>query len=307
MLIHISETKVLNMSFLAKQLLPPIFFKAAKKLFRRKSKIEYRYGDFSILLPFDHLLPEYQKNFAKYDRFLPHLVQHLSSDATIVDIGANVGDTLAGMVEKNPYSTFVCIEPDSEFYGYLVDNIDRIKRIRPQLNVLAVQTLVGKTVSGVSLVGVGGTKHAVINDQGGIKSRLLDEILAELPGVSNVRLLKSDVDGFDYDVIDSSFSIINRYGPMVFLECFCEFDYQKEGYKKTLSSLEKCGYIDWTVFDNFGEVVLRTSDVGIVFQLIEYAWAQRNKRTTQKIYYFDILASLENDKDLIGTALSSYV
>ena len=295
------------MSFLAKQFLPPIFFKGAKRLFRGRSKIEYRYGDFSILLPFDHLMPEYQKNFAKYDRFLPHLVQHLSSDATVVDIGANVGDTLAGMVEKNPYSSFVCIEPDNEFFSYLVDNIDRIKRMRPQLNVLAVQALVGKTISGASLVGVGGTKHAVVNDKGGIKSQLLDEILAELPDVSNVRLLKSDVDGFDYDVIDSSFSTINKYGPMVFLECFCEFDYQKEGYKKTLSSLEICGYIDWTVFDNFGEFVLRTNDVGIVFQLIEYVWVQRNRKTTQKIYYFDILASRDSDKNLIGTALSSYV
>ena len=168
--------------------------------------------------------------------------------------------------------------------------------------------MVGKTVSGASLVGAGGTKHAVIDDKGGsIKSRMLDEILADLPGVSNVRLLKSDVDGFDYDVLDSSSSVIDQHGPMVFFECDCASDYQKEGYKKTLSSLESQGYVDWTVFDNFGEVILRTHDLGVVHQLMEYVWAQRGRKTTPKIYYLDILAVRARDSDLIGTALRSYM
>ena len=279
----------------------------AKKLFRSKSKIEYRYGEFSILLPFNHRLPEYQRVHPKYDRFLPHLGQHLPPGSTVIDIGANVGDTLAGMVEKNPALSFVCIEPDGEFFDYLVGNIERIKTVRPQLDALSVQSLVGRAVSGASLVGVGGTKHAVIDDKvGSIKSRTLDEILADPPGVSNIRLLKSDVDGFDYDVLDASSSVIDQHGPMIFFECDCESDRQKVGYRKTLSSLESRGYADWTVFDNFGATMLRTSDLGLVYQLMEYVWAQRDRKTAPRIYYLDILAARARDKDLIGTALSSY-
>jgi len=263
----------------------------------------YQYKDFSIKIPANHLLPEYQQTCPKYDRFLPHLVKYFNASDTIVDIGANVGDTLAAMVEKNAASNYICIEPDDSFYRYLEENIDRIKKSIIDLKIEAIKALVGKNISNVSLDGKGGTKHAVTDDEGGIKSLPLDEMI---PNAMNIRILKSDVDGFDYDVLDSSMSVIQTHKPIIFFECQYDFDYQKNGFSKTIEKLESAGYCDWTIFDNFGEVVVRTNDIDIISQLMNYVWQQNVGNTTRTIYYFDILCVQKTDSSLIDKVLSEY-
>lgn len=275
--------------------------KKIRKLY--KSPIVYQYKNFSITLPANHLLPEYQLTNPKYDRFLPHLAKYAHADDTIVDIGANVGDTLAGMAEKNQSSTYICIEPDDSFFKHLEENVKRIKKSVKDLNVITIKALVGKNISNVSLDGKDGTKHAVIDTNGGIKSLPLDEMI---PNTLNVRILKSDVDGFDYDVLDSSMSVIQTYKPIIFFECQYDFEYQRDGYSKTLKKLESAGYCDWVLFDNFGEVVLRTNNLDIVSQLMRYVWQQNIGKTTRTIYYFDILAIQKTDSSFIDKVLSEY-
>ena len=276
-----------------------------KRKIRQYSKfpILYQYKDFSIKLPANHLLPEYQNAHPKYDRFLPHLVKYATSSDTIVDIGANVGDTLAGMAEKNSTSNYICIEPDDTFYKHLEENINRIKKSITGFKIKTIKALVGKNISNVSLDGKGGTKHAIIDNGGTIKSLPLDEMI---PYELNVRVLKSDVDGFDYDVLDSSMSVIETHKPIIFFECQYDFEYQKNGYSKTLKILESVGYCDWTVFDNFGEVIVRTNNVSIVDQLMNYLWQQNIGNATRTINYFDILSVQKDDSLLIDKVLIEY-
>jgi hypothetical protein len=59
-----------------------------------KLSIFQKFEEYSIELTPDHLLPTYQKNHPKYDRFLPVLVAHLEKGCVIVDVGANVGDSV---------------------------------------------------------------------------------------------------------------------------------------------------------------------------------------------------------------------
>lgn len=214
--------------------------RVSRKLRRyRKSPITYQYKAFSIELPPHHQLPEHQKRHPKYDRFLPHLARCVDPAETIVDIGANVGDTLAGMVEQNARPTYVCIEPDDAFHCHLENNVERMRSSVSGLRVEIIKALVGKNVSNVVLVGERGTKHAVASGPGGIESSPLDELIG--PG-HKVRLLKSDVDGFDYDVLDSSMAIISRDGPMIFFECQYENEHQLVAYRRRLESLECAGY-----------------------------------------------------------------
>jgi FkbM family methyltransferase len=287
---------------------PSLFEKITSRISRklhpyRKSPITYQYKAFAIELPPYHQLPEHQKRHPKYDRFLPHLARCVDPAETIVDIGANVGDTLAGMVEQNARPTYVCIEPDDAFHRHLENNVERIRASVSGLRVEIIKALVGKNVSNVALVGERGTKHAVASGPGGIESSPLDELIG--PG-HKVRLLKSDVDGFDYDVLDSSMAIISRDGPMIFFECQYENEHQLVAYRKTLESLESAGYRDWTLFDNFGEVLLRTDDLNAVNQLLDYVWRQNTGRATRTIYYFDILAVRKDDSTLIDRVLSGY-
>lgn len=66
----------------------------------------YKVKNFDLQIPIDHRLPLYQSQFANYDRFLPHLAKQLDSNDLVIDIGANVGDTVAAMLLENPNLRF---------------------------------------------------------------------------------------------------------------------------------------------------------------------------------------------------------
>jgi FkbM family methyltransferase len=270
-----------------------------------KSPMRHRFGDFSIELPATHQLQDYQQKHPKYDKFLPFLARYIDPPGTIVDVGANVGDTLAGMVQQNPSVRYVCIEPDDFFYRYLEQNARTIEASVTGLEIQTIKALVGQNISSVSLDGKRGTRHAVMNSMGDIESAPLHELVADT-GSTNIRLLKSDVDGFDYDVLDSSMPVIEAHGPMLFFECHYDHEYQKDGYARTIRSLEAAGYCDWTLFDNFGESMVRTDNVDVVIQLMDYVWQQNTGQTTRTIYYYDILAVQQKDSALIGQVLAEY-
>lgn len=287
---------------------PSLISRLSSKILRRLRKysklpINYKYKSFSINLPAHHLLPEYQKTNPKYDRFLPHLTRYINPSETIIDIGANIGDSLAGMAEQNTTAHYICIEADDSFYRHLEENVKKIKTSINHLKVTTIKALVGKNISNVSLDGQYGTKHAVILNEGGLTSSPLDEVI---PNESSVRILKSDVDGFDYDVLDSSMAVIKKHKPILFFECQFDHEYQKTGYLQTLRTLEQAGYCDWIIFDNFGEVVMRTGDMSIICQLISYIWQQNTGRSTRTIYYYDILAIQKEDTLLVNRVLEEY-
>lgn len=267
--------------------------------------LKHQYSKYFILLPPSHMLPAYQKHHLKYDRFLPYLAKHVNPSNTIIDVGANVGDSLAAMIETNPHSKYICIEPDELFFDYLQKNIARIKHAIGNLKIVSIQALVGKSILSASLEGHDGTKRAVVTSTGKYKSEPLDLLTSEFTNGA-VGLIKSDVDGFDYDVLNSSIDVIKTYKPILFFECQFDFEYQKNGFNATLITLAMEGYMDWTVFDNYGAVILRTRELDIVTQLLSYLWDQNSGLTTRTIFYYDILVSHEKDLDTVNTALSEY-
>ncbi|CAM8624657.1 Methyltransferase FkbM [Burkholderiales bacterium] len=278
-----------------------------KQKFRRSFNIpiRYQYSGFDILLPADHQLPAHQLAHPKYDRFLPHLGKHLESSDLVVDIGANIGDTLAGMYEANPTLRFICVEADDYFFSGLENNIQRIKDFGHHLEVKAVKALIGKSISAVTLEGQGGTKHAVVGTSGGIHPIPLDELLAG-DDISSLRLLKTDVDGFDYDVLDSSMTLIVKSQPMIFFELQYDNYSQYESYLRTIQQLTSLGYDHWFIFDNFGSLILRTRDLSTLRQLMAYVQQQNLDKTTRTIYYFDILTARDADVPNIDRALETY-
>ena len=146
-----------------------------------------------------------------------------------------------------------------------------------------------------------------ILDVGGqIISKPLDLVIGETPH-TRVCLLKTDVDGFDYDVLNSASSTIKKHKPIIFFELQYSEVAQKNGFRETLESLFRRGYNDFTVFDNFGELMFRSNQIREIIQLMEYIWRQNVGLAARTIYYFDILAAARRaDSLVIDAALSSY-
>ena len=138
-----------------------------------------------------------------------------------------------------------------------------------------------------------------------MQSLTLDAILENL-NCKKVRLLKSDVDGFDFDILNSAKKVLLRELPLVYFECFYLQEWQKIGYIQQIHLLYESGYIDWIIFDNFGSVVMRTENIECLFQLMEYIWNQNIGKASRTIHYFDILAAQKGDTALINTVLAGY-
>jgi FkbM family methyltransferase len=266
----------------------------------------YSVGEFEIALSIDHMLPEYQRSHPLYDRFLPHLAAHLPRDATIVDVGANCGDTLAALASVQPAARYLCIEPDATFFKLLEANIRVIESHLPTANIFAVKALVGRSVGSATLVGTDGSKHAVVGTDGdGLRTRSLDSIFAE-SRLTDLTLLKSDVDGFDYDVLDSAEVLLREQSPILFFECQYEHAFQKDGFDRLVMRLAEIGYRQWTLFDKFGAKAFTTENVADVQQLFSYVWIQNQGKSTRTINYFDLLAVGNRHYENVAAALNSY-
>lgn len=263
--------------------------------------LEHACGAGPILLPPGHKLPEYQRLYPRYDRFLPRLARHVPAGATIIDVGANVGDTVASMAPAAPQAHFLCIEPDPTFFRYLEINAARVRAAVPGVTIALHRSLVGQAVQRATLDSGAGTAHARPDAQG-MASVTLDRIVAEA-GLPPVALLKSDVDGFDFDVIDSARAVIAADEPLLFFECQPLDEAQREGFGALLPRLEAAGYRHWAVFDNFGQVMLRTPAAAVVDQLVGYAWRQARPGATRTVYYVDVLAATDRHAAAMAAAL----
>lgn len=213
----------------------------------------------------------------------------------MIDVGANCGDSLANMFEGNCQLNYICIEPDDAFFDYLRKNIMRIREADPSLKVSAIKAFIGLRTQNFALEGTKGTEE----------TKSLDSVVSELKSV-NLKFIKIDVDGFDYDVINSAPILLTSYKPIIFFECYYKYDYQKLGFEKAILWLRDIGYEHWAIFDNFGEFLMQSRDVAQIFQMMEYIWKQNQNKSTRTIYYFDLLTATDMEASLIDAALAKY-
>jgi len=149
--------------------------------------------------------------------------------------------------------------------------------------------------------------HRGGNHTSALSATPLDRILSDLHiSPSQVSCVKTDTDGYDYDVINSANYLIRHSTPLLFMECYYPTESHLLEYKKMISSLEKLNYSQWAVFDNYGSLLLASSNSSQVISLMDYVQRQNNGTDTRTIFYLDILAWSENLKDSIEKCLSEY-
>jgi FkbM family methyltransferase len=268
-------------------------------------EIVFRVGVFPIRIPARHTLPYFLKFNKKYDAFLPHFVKYLPEKSIVIDVGANVGDTLALMISSNSEIEYLGIEGSDKFFNFLERNIIIFNSIIPDLKVSIVKELVGISAAKMSLRNHAGTASL---------ERVLDstvslvplDVIIPLNKKEFVELIKIDTDGFDYLVLESSFETLKCNEPMLFFELQYEFDWQYNGYVDVFNRLRDFGYIYWVVFDNFGSKILTTSSLEIVFDLMEYVKRMNIHESSRTIFYFDVLGCTEKNFKLVSRIIDEF-
>ncbi len=266
-------------------------------------KKQYTINGVTILLDYGHKLPAYQADLPYYDRFLPKLVESFRPGGCVIDVGANVGDTLAGMIGGNSRLKYISVEANSYFFSQLQNNVALIKRSFPEAEIEIEKSIIGADVQNVSMVSTSSTASVV--NGGDLRSVKLSSVLERFQAVETVRLIKSDVDGFDFDVIKSVGEVL-AHTPLLFFECQYTDKTQYEGFHDTFEMLRDNGYTHYAVFDNLGQFLCMTQDLTVIEGLLAYIAIQNFSDAKRTIFYWDILAFNYKDKPLVDGVLEAY-
>jgi FkbM family methyltransferase len=156
--------------------------------------IEFRYSDFNLLCPKKYLV-HLRETFI-LDAYQSHL---LKSNDVVLDLGSTTGDFCVLASRKvGPTGRIIAVEPNPNDYEILQENIRRNKCLNvTSLNIGAA----GKR--GLGVINFRGTTFT-------FKTDTLDNILNTLFNVGNIDFIKMDIEGYEYDVVESSIDIFRR-------------------------------------------------------------------------------------------------
>ncbi|KAA5543063.1 FkbM family methyltransferase [Roseiconus nitratireducens] len=246
--------------------------------------------DVQLKMPLSHLLPAYLRQFPNYDRLpqrISRYVHQKHGRLNCVDVGANIGDTLAAFY-TNETDAFLAIEPNPKFQAFLTENWGWNQNVK----------IVSEICSDYSEEGTfaihekSGTASIRQSQEGAtMRRRPLDAILSDHPFSGTVDVLKVDTDGHDFEVINGATELISKQHPMVLLECdsFGNTDYVDQCLQ-TLRLFEESGYRQFLLYDNFGQLMGKhqLSDLSSFRNLLFY-------QLTSSFFYFDILLIQDED------------
>lgn len=232
-----------------------VYFFNNKKLVRRTV-----FGR-ELLMPRDHSITENLVHFPYYNSNLPRLVaqyqQFRKEKFAILDIGANIGDTLIMLRQVSDLPVH-CFEGDPFYFQLLEQNSKGIANCYLHPVLLSDKPSTLKVRNNIHL----GTSTFIGDAEDGTPMNFssVDHFLAEHHPEEPVGLIKSDTDGFDLRILRGAAETLRKYRPIVFLE-FDRTLFEKNGDDglQFLEFMAGLNYDGLVVYDNFGKLLCLTS------------------------------------------------
>jgi len=207
-----------------------------------------------MTLPVSHKLPIYVIDYPLYDTLPTRVADYLrnrDSVLVMVDVGANIGDTILDCSKESSADQFLGVEANPGFVPYLKTNTSNLEGF---LLVQAFCHSGDEKQAYVRIESIGGTARVLEVENGlAIVKRTLDEILNEHTEFKKLNFLKLDTDGNDFDILKGAQRSIQAGHPMILIECdvFENTDYVND-FLVAVDSLAKAGYSTAIAYDNFG-------------------------------------------------------
>jgi len=245
--------------------------------FASKSSIDktVKVGNHQVLMPGNNPLLHTYTNYPDFNSNLGRLAAAMAKKypgMTVLDIGANVGDTIS-IIKSVIDVPVIGIEGDPVTFQYLEKNA-----------VSIVNTFLGEKKQDVKVdlekSGWNTTVKPAATGGKTISLNTVDEILSEERFKNNViKLLKTDIEGFDTIVLRGSYDTIKKYQPALFFEYNREnmLAINEEGLS-TILSFARYGYEKIAFFDHKGRLLLATSmkNTGEITNLHNYLAGANN-------------------------------
>jgi FkbM family methyltransferase len=258
-----------------------------------------------MVLPWSHRLPDYAAANPVYGQNLVDLARRLATSGTpltVMDIGANVGDSALQILNATD-AKVMCVEGDREYLEYLRVNVGDDPRVTVVEALLAVDDGAAGTA-----VRSGGTTRFVHGEGGGdsMPSITTTALLEAHPEFKDLRLVKSDTDGYDVSLVPAVAAAWAASRPVLFFEYDPELTrIAGDDPAQVWTDLAALGYRDVAVWDNGGAPVGRSTTTEIQAKTgsldDEHGPAWSNART-----YWDV-AVVHADDEAARAALDTLV
>jgi FkbM family methyltransferase len=191
--------------------------------FGREREVRRTVQGVPLTMPRGHRLPYYAKLKPSYGQNLVELAVLLAkaepaAPLQVLDIGANIGDS-ALQISAASGAHVLCVEGDKYWAEYLHKNVDGNPKMSVE-EVLLLPDEAGAFESSATAVRVGGTTRFVSGESGtdAMPSATASEIRARNPDFASVRLVKSDTDGFEPQLVPAVANTWRDSKPVLFFE-----------------------------------------------------------------------------------------
>ena len=255
-----------------------------------------------LILPFDHALPKIKLNFPKYDTALPELCAFLKynniNDIKIIDVGANIGDTINQIIARVSSVSALCIEPSKVFFSLLIENTKNFKDVEYLNSFISNQD---KTY--LKIEEKRGTASSSITEssQNSINCFTLDYLVKNnFSKFKDINILKIDTDGWDIHVLEGARNVMASTKPFIFFEFSPTHLCQNvtTNTTKILSLFKFYGYFNFILYDGEG-FLLGLFDLNKNLDFNTILNTIYNYGCNRSSYYCDIMTAHESKKEIL--------
>ena len=261
--------------------------------FFRQDLTSIRCGAYDLQIPNQHLLLKLQKEQPYRDLCIGITAKFIAAKrpgATIVDVGANIGDTAALIATYAP-NKLILVEASDYYFEILAQNVTQLPN-----EVILKKAMVasGRSVQGV-LHHWGGT--ARFREEAVETTPVETHRLGDIAG-DDAGFVKVDTDGFDVEILRGSLDWLKARHPAILFENDIKDEKDEISSSALFDDLAAIGYTHFVVWDDPGFHLVSTTSLEVLKDLNLYLLRRSQKHFAGGISNLDVLCLHEDDADI---------
>ena len=253
-------------------------------------------GAYELSAPVNHPLPQLQLSQPGRDLCVGIAAQHVSRKypaGSMVDIGANIGDT-AAIIATYASNKLILVEGSDYFFSILGANVAQLPNKIELVNALVSD---GSAASG-SFSYWGGTASFIEESAGGQRIQTLQ--LGEVCD-GNTCFVKVDTDGYDVKILMAGLAWLRSERPAVLFENEIRNENDLQLANQLLQRFSEIGYQHFLVWDDPGLHIVSTSSHQVLQDLNHYLLKVWQNPGRKSICNYDVLCLHEQDADIYAS------
>jgi FkbM family methyltransferase len=217
---------------------------------------------------------------------------------SVVDIGANIGDT-AAMIARYSNHKLILVEPSDYFFGYLERNI---RQFQNEVIVKKAMVATGRNLAG-SLHHHAGTAYFQESPDG--QREFETECLRDIAD-PNTHFVKIDTDGYDVEILANALDWLGAQHPAVVFENSVEDGQDLAAANALFDELGNIGYRYFVVWDDPGFHLVSTTSIQVLKDLNRYLFKLKEHHFVRAVSNFDVLILHRDDEDIYESVRAWY-